>query len=388
MIEKVANNKFNTEKLNLNPPDKVKEKLDYYRTLFNTTHDLPADQLEELTHNIKTFFNLKAVGFTDKPPERLVRISINNRILDSQGKELSYLTDISQLLAPPIQFCNYGRCNIPGQQVLYCATSEAGAYWETKPRNGDVITLTHFELKPDVKVNCNVVRNEKKENGQANHPLQIVAGMLEEFLIDAFSLEVSRDRPKDYLFSSLLSSEQLFYPVVADSNIQAIIYPSVQKKKFGVNFAIRNDLIFEKYNLLGVETRFILDEYENLNPESEEVTTDQMIGSFGTEAFDFNTGKIPYNEEKVDMLFKLFRQLQTGEGKQVRYEHPNTPKNITFNLTPPTFIKKTAAPTNTKELGRNDKVNVVYQDGSRKDKIKYKFVQDDIAKGKCKLTNF
>jgi hypothetical protein len=37
MIEKVANNKFNTEKLNLNPPDKVKEKLDYYRTFFNKT---------------------------------------------------------------------------------------------------------------------------------------------------------------------------------------------------------------------------------------------------------------------------------------------------------------------------------------------------------------
>lgn len=118
MIEKVANNKFNTEKLNLNPPDKVKEKLDYYRTLFNKTHDLNADELENLTQNIKTFFNLKAVGFTDNPPDRLVRISVNNRILASQGKELSYLTDISELLAPPIKYTNYGRCNIPGQQVL------------------------------------------------------------------------------------------------------------------------------------------------------------------------------------------------------------------------------------------------------------------------------
>lgn len=48
MIEKVANNKFNTEKLNLNPPDKVKEKLDYYRTLFNKTNDLTSEELESL----------------------------------------------------------------------------------------------------------------------------------------------------------------------------------------------------------------------------------------------------------------------------------------------------------------------------------------------------
>lgn len=386
MIDKVANNKYNTEKLNLNPPEKVKEKLDYYRSLFNKTHDLTEQELEKLTQDIKTFFNLKAVGFTDNPPKRLVRISVNNKILDSQGKELSYLTEISELLAPPIKYCNYGRCNIPGQQVLYCATSEAGAYWETKPRNGDVITLTHFELKPNAKINCNVVRRERRGDNGKRTPLIEIASMLEEFLIDAFSLEVSRDRPADYIFSSLLSSEQLFYPVVSDKNIEAIIYPSVQKKKFGENFAIRNDLIFEYYNLIGVETRFILDEYKDLDPASDEVTTDQLIGSFGTTAFDFEKGKILYNE-KADEIFKLFRQLQTGEGKQVRYEHPNTPKNIAFNLTPKSE-QKVHMNKRTKKIGRNDRVNVVYQDGKRLDNVKYKKVLVDLKSGKCKLMKY
>ena len=388
MIEQVANNKYNTEKLNLNPPDKIKEKLDYYRTLFNKTHDLSTDEFEELKNNIKVFFNLKSVGFTDNPPEKLIRISNNNRILASQGKELSYLTDISQLLAPPIQYCEYGRCNIPGQQVLYCATTLAGAYWETKPRNGDVITISYFELKPNAKINCNVIRREKRENQTASHILQEVAQMLEEFLIDAFSLEVSKDRPRDYIFSALLSSEQLFYPVVSNDNIQANIYPSVQKKKFGANFAVRNDLILEKYNLISVETKFILDEYENLNPASEEVTTDQLIGSFGTTAFDFETGKILYNEEKVDEIFKLFRQLQIGEGKQTRYEHPNTPKNIAFNLSPLAHKNNIAPSAKPLKLGRNDKINVVYQDGKRMDNIKYKKVSEDLASGKCKITKY
>ena len=46
MIEKIANNKFNTEQLNLNSPVKVKEKLDYYRSLLGKTHDLAKDEFE------------------------------------------------------------------------------------------------------------------------------------------------------------------------------------------------------------------------------------------------------------------------------------------------------------------------------------------------------
>lgn len=388
MIEKVANNKFNTEKLNLNPPERIKEKLDYYRTFFNKTHDLSTDQFIELTLNIKTFFNLKSVGFTDKPPISLVRISNNNRILASQGKDVSYLTDISQILAPPIQYCNYGRCNIPKQQVLYCANSEASAYWETKPRNGDVITISHFELKPNAKVNCSVVNARKREIYEKDSAFNEIAYLLEDFLIDAFSLEVSRDRPKDYIFSSLLSSELLFYPAISKENIEAFIYPSVQKKKFGENFAIRNDLIFERYNLIGVETRFILDEYDNIDPKSEEVTTDQIIGSFVTTAFDFEKGKILYHEEKVEEIFNLFRQLQIGDGKQVRYEHSNLPKNLTFNLTPSIHQNRSETKFKKTKFRRNDKVNVVYQNGTRIDNVNYKKVFEDIECGKCKITKY
>jgi hypothetical protein len=199
-------------------------------------------------------------------------------------------------------------------------------------------------------------------------------------------LEVPRDRPGDYLFSGTLSSEMLFYPVVANNNIEAIIYPSVQKKKYGENFAIRNDLILERYNLLGTETRFILDEYETLDSASDEVTTDQLIGSFGTETFDFKAGKILYNEVEANKLFKLFRELQTGTGKQTRYEHEGIPKNITFNVS----SKKPLPTVNNKieKVGRNERVNVVYQNGTRKDNVKYKFVRDDVEQGKCRVTKY
>ncbi len=383
MINKVANNKFNTEKLNLYPTEQIKEKLEYYKSLFGKTHDLAPAEFELLKKDIATFFNLKPGGHTYLAPPHLVRISNNNKILEAQGKELSYLTDISQLLAPPIQFCGFGRCNIPNQQVLYCAVNEAGAYWETKPKNGDVITISHFHLKPDAKVMSYVVNREKTENPAIKHQLQEVYYLLEDFFVEAYSSQVAKDRPRDYLFSGVLSSETLFYPVVAPNNFEAIIYPSVQKKKFGENFAIRNDLILERYDLVGVETRFILDEYENIDPASDEVTTDQLIGSFGTDKFDFENGKILYKVDEAEKLFKLFREMQTGSGQQIRYETPGIPKNLAFNLAPKDIPIKI-----NKKIGRNDRINVVYQNGSRKDNVKYKTISDDIQSGKCRIVKY
>lgn len=383
MIKRVANNETNQEDLKLHPIEDVIEKLTYYRSLFGKIQDLTDIEFEELKKDIAYFFNLKVGSNTSVAPTRLVRISHNNRILSAQGKDLSYLTDISQLLAPPIECCGFGRCNILNQQVLYCATSEAGAYWEIKPKKGDVITLSHFELKPDATVNSFIVTKDKTENPEIQNKLQEVYYVLEDFFVDVYSLVVARDRPRDYLFSALLSSEQIFHPAVYDKNLEAIFYPSVQKKKYGENFAIRNELILERYNLIGVETRFILDEYENLDPTSDEVTTDQIIGSFATTVFDFKKGKILYNE-KVDEIFALFRKMQIGEGKQVRFEHPNTPKNITFNLSP---LKPSIHPKIIK-YNRNDRVNAVYRTGIRKDNVKYKVVKLDVESGKCKVVQY
>jgi len=385
MIEKVANNKSVKEALNLNSPRAVLQKLDYYRSLFGRTHDMSDKEFDALTKNITTFFNLKPFAPAKEPPAHLVRISNNNRIL--QGQELSYLTDISQLLAPPAHLCNFGRCNVPGKRVLYCATTPALAYWETKPRNGDVITLSYFERKPSAHINCAVISAEKTANPSINHALQEVYYLLEEFFVDAFSLEVDRTRPRDYVFSALLSSEFLFYPVPSDKNIEAIIYPSVQKKKFGDNFAIRADLILKHYNLIGVETRFILDEYENIDPSTEELTTDSLIGSFGTRAFDFDSGKILY-DEKATEIFELFRRLQIGSGKQVRYSKtlPDGGTNMAFDLSPKLPPRPVSAPIEQQKFGRNDRVTVVYKDGTRKERIKHKYVARDIEKGLCKIT--
>ena len=340
MIGKIAANDRNTEPvLKLNPPEKVKEKLDYYRSLFGKVQDLSDKEFENLKKDVHKFFNIFPFKKPNILPNNLVRITNNNRIFAGQGKDVSYLTDISQLLAPPIEYCKYGRCNQPGEQVLYCAIDLPSAYWETKPQNGDVITISYFQLKKGVKINCNFITRVKNTNSKVRNTLEEVYYLIDDFLVDAFSLEVARDRPRDYIFSAdFASTQQLFYPVPSDKNIEAIIYPSVQRKVVGQNMAIRNDIIFDKYDLIGIETKFILDEFENPDPASPEPTADNLIASFGTNQFDFTNGKILYHKN-VDKVFDLLRMLQTGGSRQQRVPNPMGMKNMIMNLSPNSNIK-------------------------------------------------
>lgn len=383
MINKIANNDSNQEPLNLNPIEQISEKLDYYRSLFGKVQDLSHEEFEFLKNDIKTFFNLKPVSLTTEAPENLVRLSNNSNILKSQKKELGCFTEINQILAPPIEYCNFGRCNIPNQQVLYCALNPASAYWEIKPKEGDVITLSFWKKKKNAKINCMVIGQEKSTNPDADTELQKVYYLLDDFFVDAFSYEVDRTRPKDYLFSALLSSEVLFYPIKSENNIEAIIYPSVQKKKFGYNIALRNDIIFEKYDLTGTETRFVLEEYNDINPETDDLISDYLISSIGTDTFDFEKGEILYHE-KVKETFDLLRMIQTSPGKQIRLPVPeNINKNIIFNLSKTSEIKVNLPIK--KKYGRNERVNVVYENGVEINDIKFKKIMDDYNNGKCKL---
>ena len=362
--------------------DEVREKLDYYRSLFGKTFDLSDSEFENLKADILSFFNVKIVGHTTTPPQRLVRVSNNNQILASKGKDLHYLTDISELLAPPLKDCRYGRCNLLDQQVLYCSFNQAAAYWETKPKKGDVITLSLFELKPDVKFDCAVIKKEKTANPKIQHRLQEMYYQMEEYYVDTFSYEVDRLRPRDYIFSALIASELLFPSLPMLDKFEGIIYPSVQKKKHDDNFAIKNDVIFDYYNLVGVETRFILHEFDNIDPSSDELITDNLIGAFYTKTFDMLQGKILYNSD-ADKLFELYRQLQTSGGKQVRFNNPpNVPKTLSINCS--SSIIPTPLPPPIK-LNRNTRVDVIYQNGTRKKNIRFKFVKSDIENMLCAL---
>lgn len=338
-IAKIANNRTNQEDIILNPISSIIEKLNWYRSLFGKVQDLSDHDYNSLKKNIVSFFNLKSVVRAENLPRHLIRISHNSSIFKSRGEDISYIKNIKDLLAPPANLAKVNRCNLEGEQVLYCSLDEASAYWEVKPKYGDIITLTRFVLKEGAYSTCSIIVPYPVKPENFGSSMQIVYALIREFFVDVFTLKVDRDRPRDYLFSATLCSDQLYYPVPGnnDDAVEAIIYPSVQRAGYGDNIAIRNDRVLEKYHFVSAETRFILDEFENLDPMVHLPTTDQVMGSFYSYSLNHETGEISYGE-KVDELFGIFKMMQDPKNPQQRIDNgPDIPKNISFNLSSPDY---------------------------------------------------
>ena len=380
MIKKITTNPT-TEPLPITEPlNLIKEKLDYYRSLFGGISLLSEEELDKLKADIKDFFTLKPAQYTDTLPEHLFRISINNRILESQGLALGFLTEINQILAPPKDVVGYNRCNLPREQVLYCATDEA-AYWETKPKRGDVITISVFKKKDGAKANCVVLPQKYKPSREVSHELMDVFNLLQEFFIEVFTKEISRDTPKEYLFSATLSSSFLFYPIPSEDNVEAIIYPSIQKKLQGRNIALKNELIFEKYNILEITTRFVIGELDGLHWSSKRPTTENLLPSFSFKSLDFNSGKISDVTEEAKSIFPKIREIQMLSGKQTIFKQPIAISDISDLAA----LYKSRNPRN-KSLPQNKRVTVTYMDGTKKEKRKFKTIVEDVRLGHCVIT--
>ncbi len=71
--------------------------------------------------------------------------------------------------------------------------------------------------------------------------------------------------------------------------------------KYVQNFAKRNDLILERYNLIGIETRFILDEYENLDPA---ISINLYLKACGCPIFR----RMPFNQD-INLKFNYSSNL-------------------------------------------------------------------------------
>ncbi len=381
---------INRDRINALPlfakPIEIKRKLDFYRTFFNKIHDLSESDYEVLKINFETFFNTIPFYQSDyKIPQYLYRISNNNAICGALKKPLSYFTDLNDLLAPPLEKTIFGRCNLKGQQVLYCSEDLVTAYWETKPQKGDIITISRYELKEGAEFDFLLFLPYKESDPLGGHSLREIYTLLNDFIVDIYTLEIQSGRPRDYLFSALISSTFLF-PIKSDlQHKQAIIYGSVQRSHNGANFAIKNDAIFKYYNLMSTETKFVTNGFNPNNPSSTLPPIDFLFASLATLGINLTNKKIQY-EKNADELFRLFRNIQM-DLDNFKMSDNFINKLSTLNVTPKKFaVKKAVYEKNNKsKFGRNDRVNVVYPNGVSRLLIKFKFVEKDLNDSLCKL---
>lgn len=310
MIEKIV---LDTEKHIFEPPEKIVEKLNYFRQISNAgLENLSNQELDKIKSDFNRFLNINLTLFADTYPTKLFRITRNKRLY----KENPYkLQKISDLMGPPEEFASLGRLNMLGESVFYSALDFNTAVWETQPEVGEYITVSEWKIKDDQKLYNHFIFHPEETNLSKESQLAHIAhleqiGVIREdykktfieilkFIAEEFMKPVDRDKSANYLFSSIIGSR--FLQNDKDKNgfkIEAISYPSTRRDCEVTNVAILNSLVLEKLDLVSAKIMTVGEtnyDFENKD-RNDLIKISPLITE--SERFDFENNRIYWNLEK------------------------------------------------------------------------------------------
>ena len=310
MIEKIV---LDTEKHIFETPEKIAERLKYFKNLSNAgLEKLSDEELKKVEADFNKFLNINLTLFAETEPTRLFRITRNRFIY----KENPYkLQKVSDLMGPPAEFASLGRVNKKGESVFYCALDFNTAVWEMQPEVGEYITVSEWKIKKGQKLinhfifhpeETNLSKESKnaheahlKEMGIIREDYRKTFNEIQKFIAEEFMKPVDRTKNVNYLFSSIIGSR--FLQSGKDPNgfqIEAISYPSTRRDCEVTNIAILNSLVLDKLDLVSAKIMTVGEtNYDVKNKNREDLI---MVSALQTESesFDFENNKIYWNLKK------------------------------------------------------------------------------------------
>lgn len=235
----------------------------------------------------------------------LNRLTINRQILGANKR----INEIKFLKYPPPELVkSYGRCNVPGQSVLYASYGMLNIMSEMKPKMGDLITISTWKPKKDAPLSFYPIFFNQPPDGTINltmhkymqefqrlnkdYPpnLRYMLERLTSFIADAFSRRFPHNSNNlNYLVSAYYANKML--NEYNDAKIDAIFYPSVQQKLAFENIAIKPQVFDEKYELVEVDQSVVV------------MVPNHRGNGYFTEGisyckkFDFDAGKILWDRK-------------------------------------------------------------------------------------------
>lgn len=310
MIEKIV---LDTEKHIFEPPERIAEKLNYFRQISNSgLENLSSEELEKIKSEFNRFLNINLTLFADTYPTKLFRITRNKLLYKANPYKLQKISD---LMGPPEEVASLGRLNMKGESVFYSALDFNTAVWETQPEKGEYITVSEWKIKEGQKLYNHFIfhpeetnLSKESQNAQKAHLEQI--GVIREdyrktfteiqkFVAEEFMKPVDRNKKANYLFSSIIGSR--FLQNGKDANgfqIEAISYPSTRRDCAVTNIAILNSLVLEKLDLVSAKIMTVGEtNYDLENKDRKDLI---LISPLVTESerFDFENNQIHWNLKK------------------------------------------------------------------------------------------
>ncbi len=151
----------------------------------------------------------------------------------------------SSIIAPPPEKARAGRANLLGQPFLYCADSVLTAINEVRPAKKDIVSVSKFKLKREVKL-CDLLPRQTSLKYSPFTHYDLFLKYLEvletrETLGKMFGEPIRpSDESTEYLVTQFLAQ------TIREYGFDGIIYPSSQnnsKSARGINFLFFNPLI-------------------------------------------------------------------------------------------------------------------------------------------------
>lgn len=249
--------------------------------------------------------------------DEITRITINKNILGSNKR----IREIAHLKYPPASLVkNYGRCNLPGQSILYGSFMSNTAMDELRPKEGDLYTISTWKnLKQTPLSFSPIFRNQPvKENTinprtieinneyeKATHHfprrLKIATDHLTQFVADAFSKIITPGNNLDYIFSAYFSNK--IFNDINNGILDAIYYPSVKQRLSFENLAIKPQVFDKIYTLVKVKELIV-----QMAP-SYKANGYMSLGISECNKFDYDAGKILWDDSSHTLTNELFDSL-------------------------------------------------------------------------------
>jgi hypothetical protein len=241
---------------------------------------LPQAAIEVLKKYIPMVLNyLPLFTYTFDTDFIFERVVINQQIANSENRRL---TNIENIKYPPLSMADkigYNRANLKGQSIFYAGASGLLAVnIETKPKRGQLVTTSKWQLKKNEKINVFVVCQDiaivqshfYQIEYYYNHFIDTIKELhfntsevveaIYKFITKAFLRKVNPSNRQEYLFSALIADylfTQTFKP------IDAIYYPSVQVDS-SMNIAIKPNVLEEKFDFHSAkESLCLMDPQDN-----------------------------------------------------------------------------------------------------------------------------
>ncbi len=268
-------------------------------------------KIKEMLNYAKPFF--KQLILEESFPE-LIRLTINKKVL-GDNKRIKEINHIKY--PPPHKVGRYGRCNLPGQSILYAGFLKPTILNELKPDSGDMITTSLWKVKDEQKMfYCPVFLNqptdgtfnirseqirhffEKTINKNSAEEKELIRFM-SQFVADAFSKNVSSNNDLDYFLSAYFSS--IIFNEMKYGQVEAICYPSVQEKLAFENIAIKPEIFDRKYELQEVSDVIVIESCRSGNRRY------HLHGIGSTRRFDLESNTILWDENEIALNDKIQR---------------------------------------------------------------------------------